>query len=305
MMRVSADDPAEPVPAPSARPEPAPRESSSVPEKQWPAKAKVAEEVSTPVRSESRTDEVKAARAPSVTFAAGQGSQTDRMKWNEVQNESGKRNFVARFVTWLAKKTFPKSSSAPAEGLTANSGTKPAKVIQFESGAPGVKKQSPAWQAPSEGNQLAPLVFPRLSRAKSTEKSRKEPQVAVAFKETPVQWTEQRGNQARLRQSFPAAESIPVLPDSSARALSREIQDPAPHPQFTYWPELSPNSERSPVPFAEENAAQPRERTRASGTEPNWWPELAPEAARQEYGWRSLMRSMQRSQRLEKEQRGY
>ena len=302
MMRVAAGDSTEPVPAFPARPAPATPQSTSVLHKQWLAKEKPVEESRTAVRSESPTDEVTAARVPSVTFAKRPGSPMESVKWNGTQGEKPKANFVVQFVAWLTKKTFSRKPTALGEELAAKSETKPAEVIRFDSRVSRIKTQDPAPQTPSDGKRLAPLVFPASARKKSTEKSRKQSAVAVEVKGPPVQWTERQENQGLILQACADAQTAPVLPERSARPARQEIYV---DPQPTCWPDFSPRSERAPVPFTEETAVQPTERTQASPGEPNWWPELGAERAAQDHGWRSLMRSVQRSQRLEKERRGY
>jgi hypothetical protein len=80
---------------------------------------------------------------------------------------------------------------------------------------------------------------------------------------------------------------------------------PDPSTGAVYWPEL-PDSETSAG--AEFPPSSGVETTAPRGFPPeirNSWPELAPDPGTRSFCWRSVLRTLRRSQRLEKEQRGF
>ncbi len=83
------------------------------------------------------------------------------------------------------------------------------------------------------------------------------------------------------------------------------VSDPSP----ICWPELPQPGQLHTAAFSRPSVSNRSEQSSAQSgfpaNVPNWWPDFAPDPEAKEHNWRSLRRSVQRSQSLEKEQRGY
>ena len=76
-------------------------------------------------------------------------------------------------------------------------------------------------------------------------------------------------------------------------------------PAETCWPELPALPMVAAASFTWPGAGRVKEIMDYEPAAANDWPVLAESSAKLEAGWRALLRSVERSQRLEREQRGY
>ena len=123
-----------------------------------------------------------------------------------------------------------------------------------------------------------------------------------------------RGNSAHLARGAEYVEALftpvsrgkaNVSPWMGEQEMSSQEVVPPPEMPVTSWPDLPDSAAAVPITFSRDTVPQHVARSSFAPNVHNYWPELAADSGTTNFDCRSLNRALQRSQRLEREQRGY
>jgi len=260
----------------------------------------------TPLKPDTAQDEKSA--SPVLAFETSGTFSKNSLHWPAKQRENGGRHLVTRFFRRLRGKY----GRGPSLHLipTASRELKPETSKQFEARSSDKVGTQTLWQPRSETAQ--PLPVPRStpdsahdSRTSSLNAEWQDAflyreHVATKFADVSVL----RHSPARVEAPPPPVAENQPSADRWPSGLEI-VSNPLP----ICWPELPQPGQLHTAAFSRPSVTNRSEQSSAQNgfpaNAPNWWPDFAPDPVAKEYNWRSLMRSVQRSQSLEKEQRGY
>lgn len=291
----------------------------------WPAQPQTANEDASPKHGGSRRVPACADEPRTRVRKLESSFFEERVQEILQKADESRKSAVARLFRKPGSETKPvalETASAPAPGqeLATEKPVQPRPELPSKSAN---ETKWPRWF--NKKTPSGPSTFPTEPGQKHSpaflrypEQVRSFPSLEMVYGDTLNR--EEPADRRVATSNFESADaSNPALSRSSGRAEgwkgNPEVTDPSP----TLWPDL-PQSDQvtsatlwRELPDSEVFAAtgffsQPVARPVASRfpeTMPNSWPSLAPEPVTTDFNRRSLIRSLQRSQRLEKEQRGY
>ena len=161
--------------------------------------------------------------------------------------------------------------------------------------------QSPEWQKTQEKTASAPALFP--GREDNHALRAAFAALSSQPRESPVEsWFPERGHKPLRHPSR--------FDGHSDSVTTRDIDFQARRADSQWlpstWPELPSSRDRASASFSDRNLGQvPDITTFGTTAAANYWPELGADRSSRKQNWRSLMRTVQRSQRRDREQRGY
>jgi hypothetical protein len=246
--------------------------------------------------------------SPVLAFETRGTFSKNPVHWPEKQGENGGKHLVTRFFRRLRGKYGRERSLHLIP--TASQGLNPETSEQFEPRSSAKVGTQALWQPRSETAQPLPVTrsIPDSAQDSRTSSLNAEWQDAFLYREHVASkfadLSVPRRSPARVEAApSPVAENQPSA-DRWPSGLEI-VSDPSP----ICWPELPQPGQLHTAAFSRPSVSNRSEQSSAQNgfpaNVPNWWPDFAPDPVAKEYNWRSLLRSVQRSQSLEKEQRGY
>jgi len=166
--------------------------------------------------------------------------------------------------------------------------------------------QGSEWRRTQEKTVSAPTVFPGVDGSHADRASFTELPSQARLTHLEPWFSEQHRSAAHSRhqsQFLPSRHSE-ALVDTGVNFLPKPRLDS--ERRSASWPELPSSIHQSSTSFAGHGFGQVAEEMNFADTVPaNCWPELDSDRGREEQTCRSLMRTVQRAQRRDREQRGY
>ena len=254
----------------------------------------------------SGTSRSRMGNEPKSAPTAAPSNQTPTSSGLEVPRTNAKEtneNIFVRFFRRSKKTDQPVQVIREVRASNPSQNEIPQKQSEALPVPPRPSSTSTVWPRTSETSRLAPIIFHNASRP-SHSAFRNPPRSSPAFPREGSAPDQKDADIATSKRSIARAETpiSPVLRYEAGSRHDHEMQQPAP----LRWSALPSPSREAATRFSEQSASHEPRQTRFARGEPNWWPDLLPDdPSSKETNWRSVMRQIQRSQRLEKEQRGY
>ena len=310
-MRVSADEPAETAAVVNWQAKRA-EEDKKVPAPSQKLEAKTPPQVRTHQHETQFSSQgSKDAANPAAMFPQEAKNRQPGVNWS-LEVAVRKPNLLARFFGKLLKKA---DSTTPAD-LVKEPMKKPTVKPAFERDAqlkvtrqpvpalpPPVVRESAKkneWPSHPEKARREPLMFPGSDE-------RRHPRATFGEHDFPSQAhgpAQFRAAHRRCKGSVEPA-TFPASESRLEQYFAPQSREASFEPMPTNWPELPDLPKVAAASFAWPGAAPLKQPSEFEAGPSNWWPELNDSPTKKEHSWRALMRSVQRLQRLEKEQRGY
>lgn len=189
------------------------------------------------------------------------------------------------------------------------------KLASLETKAPGRNfpevskthrgKQSPEWQTTVTNTVPESATFPVHDRNHATPSSFRE-----SHSQSRLTHIEPWFPEAHWSVASPGREGVFRQHQNSDAVMNPRLNFPGRREnserQPASWPELPSSMHDTNMSFSDDRLRQVAETTNFADVGPaNCWPELGADRSSKEQNWRSLMRIVQRSQRRDREQRGY
>jgi len=245
--------------------------------------------------------EMSTAASNGTTFSTNRVAPLTETHWLSKGGDK-RESLFTRVVRWLSAKSRA-ADPQPNFSTPASLDAKTAKLAFSEEPKAQRRNLGPVWHKAQEKTESAPTAFRGRNQ---------NPAVRASFSELPSQT-----RLAHLESSFP--ERHGKIASSRDRSLFRRSFKPAAGPDINFhgyrvdsewqpsaWPELPSSMLHTSSSFSDHGLVQVAESTHFAATVPaNRWPELGADRNAREQNWRSLMRTVQRSQRRDREQRGY
>jgi len=250
-------------------------------------------------KAEFSESDMSSASSNIASFSTHRIAPQAEMQWLSKSGDKTE-GVIARFFGRLSAKlkivephsTFGKPASVEAKST---------KRVFQEVPKTHLGSQSPEWQEANEKTASAPAVFP------SRDDNHALRAAFAALNSGPGEsrvesWFPERGGNLLRHPSRFHGHADPVakldINFQARRADSRW--------QPSTWPELPSSADHARASFSDQNLGQMSDTTSFGTVAPaNYWPELGADRRGNEQNWRSLMRTVQRSQRRDREQRGY
>jgi hypothetical protein len=258
-----------------------------------------------------------------ATFSSEDSASTNRMQWAPEDSGKNRSHAIVRFFRRPGRKAKPvtlETASDPAP----NKELETAKEVQPSPELPDGPEKNTKWQPLSEKPQPALITFPTNRSQQHSLASFREPVRPPSIPSLQMRTPEKSNSNDRpfAGHNLETAEAnVPSVSRNGARAESwpgndevgadlpptcwPELPDSSQFRATTSWAGLPDSEAFAATTFYRQPASQSVAQSRFPASLPNSWPDLAPDPVSKDYNWRSLMRSVQRAQRLEKEQRGY
>jgi hypothetical protein len=252
---------------------------------------------------QNRFSENNRAPVPVMTFPDGGNNVSGKVQWNPSLEE--KKGPLARFFGWIMKAPPVKAADKGREVPKPDGKPGSAQVLKFESNVLRSTKHQATWELPSRTAQV-PLRFPKSASGQRKPGSPDYAPKVPAPVKAGVGWGRQSRYQDSTRvQPLGDRDSAPIAQRTSPVVAHEERQAP-PNASPLCWPELPSGRVKTATSFVDQK--MPKEVTPGAiviDTVSNSWPELPTKRVTNEHNWRSVLRSIERRQQLEKEQRGY
>lgn len=248
-------------------------------------------------------DMANTALVPRTVFPVKQAQESEAVRWAPAATRQSS-GAVVRFLGWLAGSPSRKPAPISDEASAARPKPSSARILKFEAPPQRNQVHERKWE-PSQGRERAVLLtFPSPKDLRAKVRKPAYASVGRDAAAANMQWKQEVERPANWvgfdRGNSTASEAVARV----APAFVHDTSALPENPSLASWPEL-------PVPHLPEAAALREAEIAVPKAEGrfenacNVWPELPLAAAENGFNWRSLMRSVVRSQRLEREQRGY
>jgi len=236
-----------------------------------------------------------------ASFSTSRNAPDTEMHWLSKSGDKT-QSVLARVLRWLSARSQA-ADPRPSFSKPASVEGKTPKQVFPQGPKPHRGNHGPEWHKAEEKIPSAPTVFPgrngnhavRASFVESQSQSRRTPLES--------QFPEQRGSIASsVNHRFFGQHSNPVAePDINFHEYRADSEW-----ESASWPELPSSMHDTNISLSDRGLSHMAEATKFDAIGPaNYWPELGADRNDKEQNWRSLIRTVQRSQRRDREQRGY
>jgi len=237
---------------------------------------------------------------PKTAFVAEQRQIAESMQWVPAPKHNNK-NAIARFFQWLTGST-PRKPVKSAYEKAVDKPSRSARLLKFDSKPRSDETHDQKWERPPERERTALLAFPQPDDSRAIH----QPFYGRVSRIAPphVQWERESqkvtGWVEFSRERGAGSEAVALI----SPAITHELSNIPMNPDPISWPELSVPRTSDGAALHESKHDLPSPETQVNNTL-NVWPELPSASAKNDFNWRWMLRSVERSRRLDREQRGY
>ena len=247
-----------------------------------------------------QVEEPATTEVPKTAFVAERRQTAESVQWAPAPKHNNK-NAIARFFGWLTGST-PRKTVKAAYAKSIDKPSPSARVLKLDSKARRDGTHEQKWERPPERERTALLTFPQPKDSRAI----RQPSYGSVSRIAPpsVQWQREAQKPASCVQFGREMGAGSAAVARIAPAIAHEIGNMPANSELISWPELAEPQTCEGAAFHEHKSDLPKPELQINSTL-TLWPELPSDSARNDFNWRWMLRFVERSRRLDKEQRGY